>query len=95
MQKRNVYNGKFKSRVALTAVESKKTVSEIASEYRIHPNQVSSWKSQLLKGAEDLFSDKRKRETIENDKLVEELYRQIGQLKVELDRLSKKSGIIS
>jgi len=95
MQKRNVYNGKFKSRVALTAVESKKTVSEIASEYQIHPNQVSSWKSQLLKGAEDLFSDKRKRETIENDKLVEELYRQIGQLKVELDWLKKKSGIIS
>lgn len=94
MQKRNVYNGKFKSRVALEAVENKKTISEIASEYQIHPNQVSSWKSQLLKGAEDLFSDKRKREVMENDKLTEELYRQIGQLKVELDWLKKKSGLL-
>ena len=94
MQKRNVYSGKFKSRVAFAALENKKTISEIASEYQIHPNQISSWKSQLLKGAEDLFSDKRRREVIENDKLIEELYRQIGQLKVELDWLKKKSGII-
>jgi len=93
MQKRNVYSGKFKSKVALAAIENRKTVAELASDYQIHPNQVSSWKSQLIKGSEDIFSDKRKKESMDTSQLIEELYRQIGQLKVELDWLKKKSGI--
>lgn len=94
MEKRNVYSGKFKSKVAIAALEGKKTISEIASDYQIHPNQVSNWKNQLLKGAEEFLSDRRKKEILDNDKLIEELYKQIGQLKVELDWLKKKSGII-
>lgn len=95
MKKRSTYSGKFKSKVALAAIEGRKTIAELASEYSLHPNQISQWKSQLVERSEDLFSDKRKKETIDNAQLLDELYKQIGQLKVELDWLKKKSGIIS
>jgi putative transposase len=49
----------------------------------------------LLERSEDLFSDKRKKETAKNAQLIDELYKQIGQLKVEVDWLKKKSGLIS
>jgi len=91
---RKNYTGKFKSRVALAAIRNEKTISELASEFSIHPNLVRTWKTKLLAESEDFFSDKRKRKKVEDEKLTEELYRQIGQLKVELDWLKKKSGLL-
>lgn len=95
MKKRSTYSGKFKSKVAIAAIEGRKTLSELASEFSLHPNQISQWKSQLLEKSEEIFSDKRKREKEDNSELIDELYRQIGQLKVELDWLKKKSGLDS
>lgn len=89
---RKNYTAKFKSRVALAAIKIEKTIAELASEFSIHPNLVSSWKAKLLSESEDIFSDKRKRKKVDDKKLQEELYKQIGQLKVELDWLKKKSG---
>ena len=91
---RKNYTGKFKSRVALAAIRNEKTISELASEFSIHPNLVRTWKAKLLTESEDFFSDKRKRKKVEDEKLTEELYRQIGQLKVELDWLKKKFGLL-
>ena len=48
----------------------------------------------MLARSEEIFSDKRRRDKEDNAQLIEELYKQIGQLKVELDWLKKKSGII-
>ena len=93
MKKRNSYSSKFKSKVALAALEGRKTIAELASEFSLHPNQISLWKNQLIERSEDIFSDKRKKEKDDNTELTEELYKQIGQLKVELDWLKKKSGI--
>jgi len=93
MNKRKSYSGKFKSKVAIAAIECKKTIAELASEYELHPNQISMWKSQLLDQAEELFTDKRRKDKPDSDEIVDELYKQIGQLKVELDWLKKKSGI--
>lgn len=95
MKKRSTYSGKFKSKVAIAAIEGRKTIAELASEFSLHPNQISQWKSQLLEKSEDIFSDKRKKEKEDNNQLIDELYKQIGQLKVELDWLKKKYGIIS
>ena len=49
------YPAAFKSKVALEALKGHKTLSEIASEYEVHPNQVSQWKRQLREGMENIF----------------------------------------
>lgn len=81
----------FKARVALEAVKGEKTIAQIASEYGVHPNQIGQWKRKLLEELPMLFSDKRSRHDRDQEELESELYRQIGQLKVEIDWLKKKS----
>jgi transposase-like protein len=83
------YTAAFKSKVALEAVKGQRTISEIASEYEVHPNQVSQWKRQLQDGIENIFTDPR-RSNISDEKEKDKLYQEIGRLKVELDWLKKK-----
>ena len=92
MRKR--HDAAFKARVALEAIKSEKTVAQLSSEYGVHPNQIGQWKKHLLKELPILFSDKRKKAEQDNEELENELYRQIGQLKVELEWLKKKSKIL-
>jgi transposase-like protein len=92
MSVRKRYQSRFKAQVALEAVKNQQTLAEIASEYGIHPNQVSRWKQQMLKELPGLFDNGGKKN--DNEQLVAELYRQIGQLKVELDWLKKKAGLL-
>ena len=89
MRKR--YDGVFKARIALLALKGEQTIAEIASQYSVHPNQVTLWKKQALEGLPEVFSDRRKKREESRDEVEGELYRQIGQLKVELDWLKKKS----
>jgi len=92
---RKSYSGKLKGQVALDAVKGEQTVAELAGHYAVHPNQIKKWKSQLLTHVEELFEDKRRRnQEQEKDDLIEELYKQIGQLKVELDWVKKKAGYV-
>jgi transposase len=88
---RKQYDAAFKAKVALEAVKGEKTIAQIAGEFGIHPNQIQRWRKQLLEMLPDLFSDRRKRVDKDRDELEAELFRQIGQLKVELDWLKKKS----
>ena len=91
-KKRTRYSETFKSKVAIEALREQKTISEIAGQFQIHPNQVTKWKKQLLDGSPAIFEDGRK--TKKEDKPSEDmLYQQIGQLQVELDWLKKKSGM--
>ncbi len=92
MSLRKQYTGQFKGKVALEALKSEKTLSELSSHYEVHPNQIKNWKSYLVNHIGDLFTDKRKKKDREKEQLVDELYKQIGQLKVELDWLKKKVG---
>lgn len=91
--KRSTYSAEFKAKVALQAVRGKLTVNEIAKEFAVHPNQVTNWKKQLLDSVTNLFADGRaaKAESEQSEQLQAHLYQQIGQLKVELDWLKKKS----
>lgn len=91
-RKRRVFGAAFKAKVALAAVRGDKTTAELASQFKIHANQVSAWKKQLLEGATELFADGRTRERQEASVQEQELYEQIGRLKMEVEWLKKKSA---
>jgi transposase-like protein len=94
-KQRNQYSADFKAKVALEAIKGQYTVNEIASRYRVHPNLVTNWKKLALTQLPDLFSDQRSRAARDEEDLKAQLYQQIGQLKVELDWLKKKVGLLS
>ncbi len=87
--KRRNHSALFKAKVALEAAKGNKTMAELASEFGVHPSQITQWKKQLLESMQDIFSRRRDRTRQEQDELTEHLYQQIGQLKVELDWLKK------
>ena len=86
----------LKAKVALEALKGLKTASEIGHSFSVHPNLVAIWKKQATDGLQHLFENPRedstKQQELESER--DELYRQIGQLKVELDWLKKKSGLV-
>ena len=90
--KRRNFSAAFKAKVALAAARGDKTTAELAAKFKVHPNQVSSWKKQLLEGAAGLFADGRRRKGDEAEANEEELYEQIGRLKMEVEWLKKKSA---
>lgn len=92
MRKR--YPPSFKAKVALEAIKEQKTSAELASLYQIHPGQIRNWKAVVLKGLVEMFSDRRTGKDQDTETLIAELYRQIGQQKVDLDWLKKKSGLV-
>jgi transposase-like protein len=92
MKTRTTYSAEFKAKLALEVIKGNRTLAEIASEAQVHPNLLTQWKRQLLESLPTVFSDKRARENKEQEALTDQLYQQIGQLKVELDWLKKKSG---
>ena len=92
---RKTYTTEFKVKVALEAIKGQRTSSEISSHYSIHANQVMPWKKQALEGLPDVFSSRRERAAEDEEAIKAQLYRQIGQLKVELDWLKKKSGLLT
>ena len=90
-KQRKKHRPQFKAKVALAAIQNDETVAQIASRFGVHPTMVSTWKRQMLEGAADIF-DKRHKSSKQAEAKTDELYRQIGQLKVENDFLSRKLG---
>lgn len=91
---RKSHDAAFKARVALEALKEEKTLAQLSSEFGVHANQIRQWRQKLLEEVPTLFSDRRKKNDQDNEELVAELYRQIGQLKVEVDWLKKKSHLL-
>ena len=84
----------LKVRIALDAIKSHKTMSELASEYGVHANQMSRWKKQLLDAAPDAFTRGKDKEA-ENKEIERDcLFKKVGQLQVEVDWLKKKTGYL-
>jgi putative transposase len=93
-RERKRYDGAIKAKVAVEAIRSQRTVNEIASAYGIHPHQVTQWKKQALEQLPEIFSNGRARSQLADEELRDRLYQEIGRLKVELDWLKKKSGLL-
>jgi len=92
-RKRRRFSAEFKAKVALEAVRGQKTLAELADEHEVHSNQITQWKKQLLDSLPEVFGRRREQDAAQQEELTSRLYQQIGQLKVELDWLKKKSGI--
>lgn len=89
MKKNRKHSGDFKARVAMEALKGVKTLAEISSEFEINSNLISKWKKQMQQNLPDLFS-KPVDHVKDAEKEKEELYKEIGKLKVENEFLKKK-----
>lgn len=94
IKSRRNYQPGFKAKVAMEAVAGRRTINEIAKEYELHPNQISQWKKQFLEAVPHVFENGRTLVGREGEELTNQLYEQIGRLKVELDWLKKKSSML-
>lgn len=90
---RKSYSAEEKAKIALESLTGRQTQAQLSAKYGVHATQINAWKKVLKTQIGDLFRDRRKREEADKEQLIEELYKQIGQLKVELDWLKKKSEL--
>ncbi len=90
--KKTTYSDKQKAQVALDALKGLKPINQISSQYQIHPTQIQNWKAIAMDGLPGLFSSSRDKEKAlaEKDKLIDDLYRIIGQRDTELEWIKKK-----
>jgi len=89
--KRKRHAPAFKAEVALAALKNEETIAELAQRFGVHPTMITSWKRALTVGATDIF-DKGNKSRKQAEGQIDELYRHIGQLKVERDFLARKLG---
>jgi transposase len=88
------FSPEFMAKVAVAAIKEEATIAELSSKYEVHRTQIGNWRKQAMEGVVEIFKGKRDKSKKDNEKLVEELYCQIGQLKVENEWLKKKSALL-
>ena len=89
MTTRRRFTGDFKAKVALEALRGDRTIQEIAARHKVHPNQVSTWKRQVMDGLGAMFSNGIDKARIDHEDEIHGLHAKIGQLTVERDFLAK------
>ena len=89
MTTRRRFTADFKARVALEALRGDRTIQEIASRHKVHPNQVSTWKRQAVDGLGEVFSNGADHARQDHETEVRDLHAKIGQLTVERDFLAR------
>jgi transposase-like protein len=85
----------MKGRIVLEMLREEMTVSQISAKYGINQSVLNKWRNTLLEGASSLFADPRKKSPAESQKdaTIEDLYRQVGKLSLQLEWLKKKCGV--
>lgn len=86
-KKRRNHAAAFKAKVAIAAVKGDKTLSELAQQFDVHPNQITQWKQQLLANVNQVFL-KGNGSQRNNDDTIKDLHAKIGKLTVENDFLA-------
>ncbi len=89
MRTRRRFSSDFKAKVALEALRGDRTIQEIASRHKVHPNQVSTWKRQAMAGLVAVFSSGVERAGQDHEAELHDLHAKIGQLTVERDFLAR------
>lgn len=87
---RRNHSAAFKARVALEAIRGEKTIAEIAAHHQVHPNQVTTWKTQVLENLATIFGGAALAE--DSQAQIKELHEKIGQLTMERDFLDSALG---
>jgi transposase-like protein len=89
---RKQYSPAFKARVAIEAIRGEKTLSQLGSQFKVH--QIAKWRKSAMEQMPDLFVDGRTKKGAVVETGNDALYEEIGRLKVELDWLKKKVGML-
>lgn len=92
MRTRKHFDSEFKAKAVLAALREDRTLAELASHFGVHGNQISRWKGIVIEALPEILAGKRGngRSHPEQDELVAELYKKIGELEMEKDWLKKK-----
>jgi transposase len=88
----------FKAKVALAAIKGDRTVAQLAEQFDVHPNQITSWKAHLEGGAADVFGPGSGNGATQPTVDVKSLHAKIGALTLENDFLEgalTKAGLLS
>lgn len=91
-QSRRKHSPSFKAKVAMEALKGEETTAELAHRFEVHPSQINVWKRTLVEGAAGIFGTDNDRRGKDGERLIAQLYQQIGQLKVERDFLESRLG---
>jgi transposase-like protein len=99
---RRTHAAAFKAKVALAAIKGDKTLAELASDFEVHPNQITEWKQQLQQHAADVFGGTKVKsaepDTSVTPEVIKAMHAKIGQLSLENDFLESaltKAGMLS
>lgn len=94
-QSHKKYSAAFKAEVVKEILKEEKSLSQISSEYKVHPTQLNKWKSTVVEGMASLFEKNKKAEEEKQvlEEKVQELYGEIGKLTTQMNWLKKKSGL--
>ena len=92
---RKKHSAQFKAKIAIDAMRESQTMGELSSKHGVHRVQIQQWKKQVAEAAPTILATKEEASKLnDQSKLIDDLYREIGRLKVENDWLKKKHEII-
>ena len=87
---RRKFTADFKAKVVLEAFKERSTIEQLAQKYELHPTQINTWKREALANMSSVFGSDKADAAADTEQQTQQLYAQIGQLKVENDFLKKK-----
>jgi transposase-like protein len=91
---RRKFTSEQKFQIVIEAIKGERQISEIASQYQVHPNQISNWKKQFLEKGPSVFNSRIDDSKRELEETQEDLFKKIGQQQYEIEWLKKNLKIV-